>query len=46
MKEILIPAIAILTIFGLPILTMLAEIVVTSIEKPRWMMQTVQEETA
>ena len=46
MKEILIPAIAILTIFGLPILTMLAEIVVTFTEKPRWMMQTVEEEAA
>ena len=46
MKEILIPAIAILTIFGLPILTMLADLVTAFIEKPRWMMQTVQEEAA
>ena len=46
MKEILIPAIAILTIFGLPILTMLVEIVAELIERPRWMMQTVQEEAA
>jgi hypothetical protein len=46
MKEILIPAIAILTIFGLPILTMLAEIVAVSIERPRWVMQTVPEEAA
>lgn len=46
MKEILIPATAILTIFGLPILKMLAEIVATFTEKPRWMLQTGEEKTA
>ena len=37
MKEILIPATAIMTLFGLPILTMLAAVIATFIEKPRWM---------
>jgi hypothetical protein len=46
MKEILIPAIAILAIFGLPILMMLADIVAAIIERPRWLMQTVQEDAA
>jgi hypothetical protein len=46
MKEILIPAIAMLTIFGLPILMMLADIVAAIIERPRWLMQTVQEDAA
>ena len=45
MKEILIPATAIMTIFGLPILTMLAAVIATFIEKPRWM-QTAKEEAA
>ncbi len=36
MKEILIPAVAILTIFSLPILMMLAVIVATMFEKPHW----------
>ncbi len=36
MKEILIPTVAILSIFGLPILVMLAAVVATMIEKPRW----------
>ena len=37
MKEILIPATALMTIFGLPILTMLVAVIATFIEKPRWM---------
>ena len=36
MKEILIPAAAIFSIFGLPIFVMLAAVVATMIEKPRW----------
>jgi hypothetical protein len=36
MKEILIPATAILSIFGLPIFVMLAAVVTTLLEKPRW----------
>ena len=36
MKEILIPAAAIFSIFGLPIFVMLAAVVATLIEKPRW----------
>lgn len=36
MNEILIPAVAMLTIFGLPILTMMGAVVATVIEKPRW----------
>ena len=36
MKEILIPTTAILFIFGLPIFVMLAAVVATMIEKPRW----------
>jgi len=38
MREILIPATAILSIFGLPIFAMLAAVVATMIEKPRWAM--------
>jgi len=37
MKEILIPATALITIFGLPIIAMLVAIIATFIEKPRWM---------
>ena len=37
MKEILIPATAIMTLFGLPILTMLVAVIAAHIEKPRWM---------
>ena len=36
MKEILIPAAAIFSIFGLPICVMLAAVVAGMIEKPRW----------
>ena len=36
MKEILIPATAILSIFGFPIFVMLADVVAAFIEKPRW----------
>ena len=36
MKEILIPAVAIFSIFGLPIFVMLAAVIATLIEKPRW----------
>ena len=36
MKEILIPAVAILSTFGLPLLVMLADVVATLREKPRW----------
>jgi hypothetical protein len=46
MKELIIPATLILTIFGLPILTMLAEIVSACIEKPRWRLATVAEKPA
>ena len=38
MKEILIPAAAIFSIFGLPIFVMLAAVVATMIEKPRWVL--------
>jgi hypothetical protein len=38
MKEILIPTVAILSIFGSPIIVMLASVVATMIEKPRWML--------
>jgi len=36
MKEILIPAVAIFSVFGLPIFMMLAAVVATMFEKPRW----------
>ena len=36
MKEILIPAVATLAICGFPILVMLADIIITLLEKPRW----------
>jgi hypothetical protein len=36
MKEILIPAIAILTIFGAPIIAMWVTVLVELLEKPRW----------
>jgi hypothetical protein len=36
MKEILIPAVAIFSIFGLPIVTMLVASIATLFEKPRW----------
>ena len=36
MKEILIPAAATFSIFGLPIFVMLAAVIATMIEKPRW----------
>jgi hypothetical protein len=36
MKEILIPTAAILSIFGSPIIVMLASVVASVIEKPRW----------
>ena len=39
MKEILIPAAAIFSIFGLPIMVMLAAVVATMLEKPRWALQ-------
>ena len=42
MKEILIPATALFSIFGLPILVMLIAVVVECFEKPRWMAQTEQ----
>ena len=46
MRELIIPATLILTIFGLPIVTMLAEIISACIEKPRWRLATVQEKPA
>ena len=39
MKEILIPAVSIFALFGLPIIAMLAAIIATLIEKPRWALQ-------
>lgn len=39
MKEIVIPAAAIFSIFGLPILMMLIAVVATMLEKPRWVLQ-------
>jgi hypothetical protein len=36
MKEILIPAAAILFIFGVPLFALLADVVAVFIEKPRW----------
>jgi hypothetical protein len=36
MKEILIPTVAILFTFGLPMLAMLNDLVATLLEKPRW----------
>jgi len=39
MKEILIPATAIFSIFGLPIIVMLVTVVATMLEKPRWALQ-------
>lgn len=36
MKEILIPAAAIFSLFGLPIFVMLVAVIATMIEKPRW----------
>jgi hypothetical protein len=42
MKEILIPAAAIMIICGLPIFKMMADIIAACIEKPRWKMQSVR----
>ncbi|HSR88408.1 MAG TPA: hypothetical protein VLL07_05600 [Pontiella sp.] len=39
MKEILIPAVAIFSLFGLPIIAMLAAILASLLEKPRWALQ-------
>jgi uncharacterized membrane protein len=44
MKEILISAVAIMIIFGLAIYKMMADIIATCIEKPRWKMQSVRIE--
>lgn len=38
MKEILISAAAVLSLFGPPIFVMLASVVSTMIEKPRWVL--------
>lgn len=39
MKEILIPAVSIFTVFGLPVLVMLVAAIATLFEKPRWALQ-------
>ena len=39
MKEILIPAVYIFTVFGLPVLVMLVAAIATLFEKPRWALQ-------
>ena len=39
MKEILIPAVAIFSVFGLPIVAMLTAVIAALLEKPRWAWQ-------
>ena len=39
MREILIPAVAIFSVFGLPIIAMLTAVVTMLLEKPRWALQ-------